>query len=175
MHINHTEIAKAAGRNPRWCEWSAFISSLWLLLLQLQSSAFRNCGHFTQPLYMEIKGIKVWVCVMVEHKIVFSSVDLSVSFRPWPFLIRGEGVGVCKRRTGGCAAVRPPTSLSRSVLPPFAIIFWLFLFSAIVIYKRKHKLFPPAKIPLYSFFTLSFKFFTAFLRFVMSPCECKSH
>lgn len=96
---------------------------------------FANCGHFTQLLYMEMKGIKVWVCVMVEQQIVFSSVDLSLSFRPWPFLIRGEGVSVCKRRTGCRAAVCPTTTLSRSVWPP--PIFWLFLVSSTVICKRK--------------------------------------
>lgn len=124
------------------------------------------CGHFTQSWYMEIKEIKEWVRVMVEHQMVFSSVDLSVSFRPWPFLIWGEGGSVCKRRTGSCAAVCPPTTLSWSVWPLpilyyFLVICYFLVFST-VIFQRKHKLFPPAKIPLYSFSMISFKFFTFF-------------
>lgn len=96
---------------------------------------FSKCAHCTQPLYMEIKGMKGWVCVTVQHQIVFSSVDLSVSFRPWPFLIRGERVSVCKGRTGGRAAVCPPTTLSRSVWP--LPVFYYFLVSPTVICERK--------------------------------------
>lgn len=58
MRMNQTEIAKAAGRSPRRCEWPEFISSLWLQLLQLQSRAFQTLDTLHNCWMWKYKGIK---------------------------------------------------------------------------------------------------------------------
>lgn len=99
----------------------------------------------------------------------FSDLDLfSSEERESVYVKEGQGAVLL------CAP--PPHYPGLFDLLPFFIIFCLFLVSSAVMWKEKEqKLFPPAKIPLYSFFTLSFKFFTAFLRFVVPPCERKFH
>lgn len=62
MHIKHTGIAKAAGTNHSWCEKCGMrtIGGRYLTAAAttVQVKCFSNCGHRTEPLYVETKGIQ---------------------------------------------------------------------------------------------------------------------
>lgn len=99
----------------------------------------------------------------------FSDLDLfSSEERESVYVKEGQGAVLL------CAP--PPHYPGLFDLLPFSIIFCLFLVSSTVRWKETSRnYFHQLKSPLYSFFTLSFKFFTTFLHFVVSPCERKSH